>query len=79
VTQPQRVCLLALPISYGALVVGLFTLSVHPVWGVLLLLGAMGSTLQLAAGLWGVQQFVEVRRRSAGGEVAPDSKISASL
>ena len=70
--QPQRVSLVALPISYVALVVGLLTLSVHPVWGVLLLLGAMGSSLQLAAGLCGVQQSVEVRRGSAGDEVAPD-------
>jgi hypothetical protein len=72
VTQPQRVCLLALPISYVALVVGLLTLSVHPVWGVLLLLGAMGSSLQLVAGLCGVQQSVGARRRSAGNEGAPD-------
>ena len=71
-TQPQRVSLLALPVSYVALVVGLLTLSVHPVWGVLLLLGAMGSSLQLAAGLCGVQQSMDVCRRSAGDEVAPD-------
>ena len=71
-TQPQRVSLLALPISYVALVVGLLTLSVHPVWGVLLLLGAMGSSLQLAAGLCRVPQSVGVRRRSAGDGVAPD-------
>jgi hypothetical protein len=70
VTQPQRISLLALPISYVALVVGLLTLSVHPVWAVLLLLGAMGASLQLAAGLCGVKQSVGVR--SAGDEVAPD-------
>jgi hypothetical protein len=70
VTQPQRVSLLALPISYVALVVGLLTLSVHPVWGVLLLLGAMGSSLQWAAGLCGVQQPLGVR--GAGNEGAPD-------
>lgn len=69
-TQPQRVSLVAVLISYGVLVVGLLTLSVHPVWGVLLLLGAMGSSLQLVAGLCGVQQSVGVR--SAGDEVAPD-------
>jgi hypothetical protein len=72
VTQPQRVFLPALPISYVALVVGLLTLSVHPVWGVLLLLGAMGSSLQLVADLCGVQQSVGVRRRNAGDEVTPD-------
>ena len=69
-TQPQRVSLVALLISYGVLVVGLLTLSVHPVWGVLLLLGAMGSSLQLVAGLCGVQQSVGVR--SAGDEVEAD-------
>jgi hypothetical protein len=69
-TQPQRVSLVAVLISYGVLVVGLLTLSVHPVWGVLLLLGAMGSSLQLVADLCGVQQSVGVR--SAGDEVAPD-------
>lgn len=69
-TQPQRVSLVAVLISYGVLVVGLLTLSVHPVWGVLLLLGAMGSSLQLVAGLCGVQQSVGVR--SAGDEVEPD-------
>ena len=69
-TQPQRVSLVAVLISYGVLVVGLLTLSVHPVWGVLLLLGAMGSSLQLVAGLCGVQQSVGVR--SAGDEVPPD-------
>ena len=68
-TQPQRVSLLALPISYVALVVGLLTLSVHPVWGVLLLLGAMGSSLQWAAGLCGVQQ---PGVRGTGNEGAPD-------
>jgi hypothetical protein len=72
VTQPQRVCLLALPVSYVALVVGLLALSVHPVWGVLLLLGALASSLQLAAGLCGVQQSVDVCRGSAGDKVAPD-------
>ena len=71
-TRPQRVSLLALPISYVALVVGLLTLSVHPVWGVLLLLGAMGTSLQLVAGLCGVQESVGVRGRSAGNEVARD-------
>jgi hypothetical protein len=70
VTRPQRVSLFAMPISYIALVVGLLTLPVHPVWGVLLLLGAMGSSLQLAASLCGVQQSVGVR--SAGDEAAPD-------
>ena len=69
-TQPQRVSLVAVLISYGVLVVGLLTLSVHPVWGVLLLLGAMGSSLQLVADLCGVQQSVGVR--SAGDEVPPD-------
>jgi hypothetical protein len=72
VTQPQRVSLVALLIAYVALVVGLLTLSVHPVWGVLLLLGAMGSSLQLAAGLCEVQESMVARRRSAGDAVAPD-------
>ena len=71
-TQPQRVSLVAVVISYGVLVVGLLTLSVHPVWGVLLLLGAMGSSLQSAAGLCGVLQSVDVHRGSAEDEVAPD-------
>ena len=71
-TQPQRVSLLALPISYVALVVGLLTLSVHPVWGVLLLLGAMGSSLQLVAGLFGAQESGGVRKRSVGDDHALD-------
>jgi hypothetical protein len=72
VTLPQRVSLLALPLPYVALIVGLVTLSVHPVWAVLLLLGAMGSSLQLAAGLCGVQESLGVRRRSVGDDHAPD-------
>ena len=71
-TQTQRVSVVALPISYVALVVGLFALSVHPVWGVLLLLGAMGSSLQLAAGLCGVRRCAEVRRGSAADGDASD-------
>jgi hypothetical protein len=67
-TQPQRVSLVAVLISYGVLVVGLLTLSVHPVWGVLLLLGAMGSSLQLVADLCGAG----MRGRSSGDGVAPD-------
>jgi hypothetical protein len=67
-TQPQRVSLIAVLVSYGALVVGLLTLSVHPVWGVLLLLGAMGSSLQLVAGLCGAG----MRRGSDEDGVAPD-------
>ena len=71
-TQPQRVSLVALPISYVALVVGLLSLSIHPVWAVLLLLGAMGSSLQWAAVLFGVEPSVAVRRRCPANEVAPD-------
>jgi len=69
-TQPQRTSLVAVLISYGALLVGLLALSVHPVWGVLLLLGAMGSSLQWVAALCEVQQSVGVRSSEDG--VAPD-------
>jgi hypothetical protein len=72
VTRPQRLSLSALLITFVALVFGLLTLSIHPVWAVLLLLGAMGSSLQLTAGLCGVQQSVGVHRRSLNNEVAPD-------
>lgn len=71
-THTQRVSLVALPISCVALVVGLLALSVHPVWGVLVLLGAMGASLQLVAGLCGVQEFGSVRTETGGDDHATD-------
>jgi hypothetical protein len=59
-------CLAALPFAFVALVVGLLALSAHPIAAVLLLLGAMGSSLRLAAVVCGAWRIVGVCRSRAG-------------